>query len=266
MAKKAAPKGAKSKRKVSGKRGSAGRRKQQSGVDPRGVAGIVILCVGLLALISQFIPSGGGLLNGATMLTRGLGGTLCLLLPVVLCWVGVTLVFFSSGRMSLRTMICGALLFLFVETLMQLFEISTVTSAIFADGQTATYGTFLLRSYKSAVLTCKGGGLIGALLAWPLYKALDVWGAVIVLIFACTIVLMVLTGVSFSGVGMYLSELLDDLRTAHSEQREERAALREQREEEALRRETELAEQREARRIERERQAAAEKERTEAEA
>ena len=266
MAKKAAPKGAKSKRKVSGKRGSAGRRKQQSGVDPRGVAGIVILCVGLLALISQFIPSGGGLLNGATMLTRGLGGTLCLLLPVVLCWVGVTLVFFSSGRMSLRTMICGALLFLFVETLMQLFEISTVTSAIFADGQTATYGTFLLRSYKSAVLTCKGGGLIGALLAWPLYKALDVWGAVIVLIFACTIVLMVLTGVSFSGVGMYLSELLDDLRTAHSEQREERAALREQREEEALRRETELAKQREARRIERERQAAAEKERTEAEA
>ena len=102
------------------------------------VAGIVILCVGLLALISQFIPSGGGLLNGATMLTRGLGGTLCLLLPVVLCWVGVTLVFFSSGRMSLRTMICGALLFLFVETLMQLFEISAVVSAIFADGQQAT--------------------------------------------------------------------------------------------------------------------------------
>ena len=128
MAKKAAPKGAKSKRKVSGKRGSAGRRKQQSGVDPRGVAGIVILCVGLLALISQFIPSGGGLLNGATMLTRGLGGTLCLLLPVVLCWAGVTLVFFSSGRMRLRTMICGALVFLFVETLLQLFEISTITA------------------------------------------------------------------------------------------------------------------------------------------
>ena len=266
MAKKAAPKGAKSKRKVSGKRGSAGRGKKRSGVDPRGVAGIVILCAGLLALISQFIPSGGGLLNGATMLTRGLGGTLCLLLPVVLCWAGVTLVFFSSGRMSARSMICGALVFLFVETLLQLFEISTVVSAIFADGQQATYGTFLLRSYKSAVLTCRGGGLIGALLAWPMYKALDVWGAVIVLIFACTIVLMVLTGVSFSGVGMYLSELLDDLRAARSEQREERAALREQREEEALRRETELAEQREARRIERERQAAAEKERLEAEA
>lgn len=257
MAKKAAPKGAKKKRKVSGKRGSPSRRK--SGVDPRGVTGIVILCVGLLALISQFIPSGGGLLNSATMLTRGLGGTLCLLLPVVLCWAGVTLVFFSSGRVRARSMICGALLFLFVETLLQLFEISTVVSAIFADGQQATYGTFLLRSYRNAVLTCKGGGLIGALLAWPLYKALDVWGTVIVLIFACTVVLMVFTGVSFSGVGMVLSEVLDDLRASRGERREERNALREKREEETLRREAELAEQREARRIERERQAAAEK-------
>lgn len=265
MARKAMPKGGKKKRKVNGKRGSPGRSKRQSGVDPRGVAGIVILCVGLLALISQFIPSGGGLLNGAMMLTRGLGGTLCLLLPVVLCWAGVTLVFFASGRMRARSVICGALLFLFVETLLQLFEISTVVSAIFADGQQAIYGTFLMRSYKNAMLTCKGGGLIGALLAWPLYTALDVWGAVIVLIFACTIVLMVFTGVSFSGVGMTISEVLDDLRASRGERQEERAALREQREEETLRRETELAEQREARRLERERQAAAERERQEAE-
>ena len=253
MARKAAPKGAKTKRKVSGKRGKPGRGRDTS-VDPRGVAGIVVLCVGLLALISQFIPSGGGLLNSATMVTRGLGGTLCLLLPVVLCWVGVTLVFFKSGRMSLKTMICGALLFVFVETLLQLFEIAAVTSAIFADGKQATYGAFLARSYKNAALTCKGGGMIGALLAWPLFCALDVWGSVIVLIFACTIVLMVFTGVSFTGVGMYLSELLDDLRAAHNEHKEEQAALRESREEEALRREAEMARQREMRRIEREKQ------------
>ncbi len=253
MAKKAAPKGATKKRKVSGKRGKPGR-SRDTGVDPRGVAGIVVLCIGLLALISQFIPSGGGLLNSATMMTRGLGGTLCLLLPVVMCWAGVTLVFFKSGRMSLKTMICGALLFVFVETLLQLFEIAAVTSAIFADGKQATYGAFLVRSYKNAALTCKGGGMIGALLAWPLFCALDVWGGVIVLIFACTMVLMVFTGVSFTGVGMYLSELLDDMRAAHNEHREERAALRESREEEALRREAEMAEQREKRRQERERQ------------
>ena len=153
MAKKAAPKGAKNKRKVSGKRGSPSR-KAQSGNQARGVAGIVVLCVGLLTLLSQFMPSGGGLLNMCTLLARGLGGTLCLLLPVVLCWAGVTLVFFSSGKVKLKTMICGTLVFLFVETLLQLFEIGAVTSGIFADGQGVTYGAFLARSFRNASLDC----------------------------------------------------------------------------------------------------------------
>ena len=63
MAKKAA-KGAaaKKKRTVSGKRGKPGRRANQ-GADPRGIAGIVIFCIGLLALLCQFIPSNGGFLN-----------------------------------------------------------------------------------------------------------------------------------------------------------------------------------------------------------
>ena len=256
MAKKAAPKkGAKAKRGGAGKRYTAAKKKE-SGVEKRGVIGIVVLCIGLLALASQFIPSGGGLLNQCTLITRGLGGTLCLLLPAVLCWAGVTLVFFSSGRVNARTMISGALIFLFVETLLQLFEISTVTASLYADGVEATYGPFLLRSFKYSSLDCKGGGLIGALLAWPLYRALDIWGAVIVLIFATAIVLMVFTGVSFGSVGMYVSELLDDLRVEMNERREERSALRASREEEELAHEAELAEQRQQRRIEREKKQA----------
>ena len=255
MAKKAAPKSAKGKRGGAGKRYTAAKKKQ-SGIEKRGVIGIAVLCIGLLALVSQFIPSAGGLLNGCTLVTRGLGGTLCLLLPVVLCWAGVTLVFFSSGRMSAKTMVCGTLIFLFVETLLQLFEIGTVTGSIYADGKEATYLPFLLRSFRYASLDCKGGGLIGALLAWPLYKALDVWGAVIVLVFATTIVLMVFTGASFGSVGMYLSELFDDLRVEMNERREEKNALRMSREEEELAREAELAQQRQQKRMEREKKQA----------
>ncbi len=268
MAKKAAQKSAKTsakgKRKVSGKRGSPSQRRSQSDVDPRGVAGIVILCIGLLALASQFVPSAGGLLKECKYFTRGLGGALCLLLPVVVCWSGVTLVFFSSGKLSAKTMICGALLFWMIETMLQLFQIGSVQASIFADGLSATYGAFLLRSYETASLTCRGGGLIGALTAWPLYKALDVWGAVIVLFFAATIVLMVFTGVSFGSVGMYLSEMLDDLRVSYEEKKEEREALRASREEEELKREAELAQQRQEKRAERERQMAERKAQQEA--
>ncbi len=256
MAKKTASKSSKKKRTVSGKRGTATRKKQK-GAEPRGVIGIIVLCLGLLALACQFIPSGGGFLNQCMLVVRGLGGTLCLLLPLVVCWAGVTLVFFSEKRLSARPLICGAIVFLLVEALLQLFQVRAVSNAVLADGKALGYGSFLARSYVSASLDCKGGGLIGALLAWPLYTALDVWGSVIVLTFALALVLMLLTGVSFGHVGMAVSGWLDDLRVERRERREEKEALRAAQEEEALAREAELAEQRQKKREERERQAAA---------
>lgn len=124
MAKKAA-KGAaaKKKRTVSGRRGKPGRKNNQ-GTDTRGVVGIVVFCIGFLALLCQFIPSDGGFLNRCMLVVRGLGGMLCLLLPVVLCWTGAVLVFFREKKWSTRTLILGSLIFLFVEAMFQLFRIS----------------------------------------------------------------------------------------------------------------------------------------------
>ena len=251
MAKKAA-KGAaaKKKRTVSGKRGKPGKKTNQ-GVDPRGVAGIAVLCLGLLALFCQFIPSNGGFLNRCMLIVRGLGGMLCLLLPVVVCWAGVVLVFFGERKLSARTLILSSLIFLFVEAMFQLFRISGVNAALAADGAQASYGAFLARSFTMSSLDCKGGGLIGALLAWPLYKGLDVWGGMIVLIFATAIALMTLTGFSFGGIGMRISEWADDFRVEMRERREEKDALRDARQEEELERENALAVERQKRRQER---------------
>ena len=251
MAKKAA-KGAaaKKKRTVSGKRGKPGKKTNQ-GVDPRGVAGIAVLCLGLLALFCQFIPSNGGFLNRCMLIVRGLGGMLCLLLPVVVCWAGVVLVFFGERKLSARTLILGSLIFLFVEAMFQLFRISSVNAALAADGAQASYGAFLARSFTMSSLDCKGGGLIGALLAWPLYKGLDIWGGMIVLIFATAIALMTLTGFSFGGIGMRISEWADDFRVEMRERREEKDALRDARQEEELERENALAIERQKRRQER---------------
>ncbi len=253
MAKKASPKGGKKKRTVSGKRGTPTHKRRAGGTDSRGVAGIVVTCVGILAFVGQFISSGGGLVKACNDLVRGLGGVLCLLLPIVVCWAGLVLVFSRERKMSARTMVCGALLFLFVEALLQLFQVNAINASLLADGGAVGYGAFLRRSYVYATQDwSRGGGLIGALLAWPLVQALDIWGAVIVLLFAGVIVLMVLTGVSTGKAGMALSGWLDDLRSEISERREERRALRAAQEDEELEREAELAEQRRQKRAERE--------------
>ena len=106
----------------------------------------MVLCLGLLALFCQFIPSNGGFLNRCMLIVRGLGGMLCLLLPVVVCWAGVVLVFFGEKKLSARTLILSSLIFLFVEAMFQLFRISGVNAALAADGAQASYGAFLARS------------------------------------------------------------------------------------------------------------------------
>ena len=254
MAKKTAAKGSAKKRSVSGKRGTPSQKKRRSGgTDARGVIGIVITCLGLLSLAGQFIPSSGGFLRACNDLTHGLGGVLCLLLPLVVCWAGVALIFARERRMSLRSAVCGVLIFLFVEALLQLFQVNAINMALLADGGDAGYLSFLARSYLSSTMDWShGGGLLGALLAWPLVQALDIWGSVIALIFASVIALMVLTGVSTGRVGMVLSEWLDDLRVQIGERREERQAMREAREEEELERESQLAQERASRRMQRE--------------
>ncbi len=254
MAKKTASKGAKNKRKVSGARGKMGAGKgKHGGTDPRGVIGIVLLCLGLLVLVSQFIPSSGGFLTACTLIARGMGGMLCLLLPVILCVVGVMLVFFQKSNILARRIVCAVLVFLFVETMLQVFETPEVIGVIAADGTQPNFGNYLMRAYHSSSVNCSGGGLIGALLAYPMYCALDVWGSLVVLVFASIIMLMVVTGVSFGGVGIALSEWLDELRVTLAERREERAALQSQREEEELERESERAIERQKRKLEQER-------------
>ncbi len=240
LAKKTTAKGKTAKRKISGSKGKISSRQSRKETDPRGVIGLVVLCLGILALVCQFVTSSGNLLNECKFAVRGLGGTLCLLLPLVIIFTGGGLVFFKENRVSARTIVCVGLIFFFVEGLLQLFEVRGIVAALSADGREIGYGSFLARSYAYSSYDCTGGGLIGALLAWPLFCALDVWGGAILLMCAVLVALMVLTGLSFSSVGMSLCEWIDDLRIDLAERREEKMALREKEEEEQLSRQREL--------------------------
>ena len=152
------------KKKVSGRRGTPTRQENQT--DIAGIIGIVLFCLGILLFTCNFIPSRGGFLNGCRTFLRGMGGSLCLLIPLMCCFYGVVLVFFRNSIVSTRRMICGMILFLLIETIFQIFVVKRIGAG--------NYGQFLQLSYEDSSRSMQGGGLIGALLAWPLYKALDV--------------------------------------------------------------------------------------------
>ena len=264
--------GSSRKKQISGKRGKAAQKKNARSsvlaVDRRGIGGILLFGIGLLALSCQFIPSAGGILNVLMLFVRGLGGRLCLLLPILLCVVGAFLAFGASEFLQKRTVVCGVVLFILVETMLQLTRSNNILASVHADGQAPGWLSFAARSYRLSSLECSGGGLIGALLAWPLYRAFDIWGGLIILGIALVVTLMIATGMSFGPAGAQISEWADDFRVRFSERlqgmrddREQRAEQRleerearmreaeERRQEEERRRAEKKAEAEQARRI-----------------
>ncbi len=211
-------------------RGNASSRKKNVPADRKGIAGIVLFVIGILALAAQFVPSTAGFFYISKLFFRGFTGRLCMLLPVVLCLVGVGMVFFTETWGEKKYIISGILLFLFLETLLEAHIVRQVIATINADGKTANYWRFLLYAYKQSSRSVSGGGLIGAFLAYPLFLAFDAWGSTVVLIFAMLITVMVVTGVSFGNVGIRLQEFMDDFLSGMRDRREEKLLAREERE------------------------------------
>ncbi|MBR1708326.1 MAG: DNA translocase FtsK 4TM domain-containing protein [Clostridia bacterium] len=222
----------KNNKKVSGARGTAARQ-TSGGTDIHGVIGIVLFCLGILMLACQVIPSTGTVLNSFKRFMYGIGGGLCLLLPVLICWSGIMLVFFSDRQINLQRLICIVLLFFLVETILQIFNSARYSGT--------DYLTYLRSTYRDSSMSPQGGGFLGALLAWPLYMALDVWGSVIVLLFTIAIVLVIMTGISLGDFSSKFTEWHEDFKENREMRREEKEAIREAKEEEKLAKEAELA-------------------------
>lgn len=250
------------KRSVSGKRGkpAARKRKQNSSVsvDNRGIWGILLFSVGVLSFACQFIPSNGGILEITKYLVRGLGGQLCLLLPLLLCLIGAFLTLGGTAEfLNLRIVGSAFVMFWLIESLLQILRSNNIITSLNADGQVPGWISYMGRSFRLSSLESSGGGWIGSVLAWPLYRAFDIWGGAILIVVALVIVLMIATGISFGSVGARLSDWADDFRIRLGEKLQQ---IRDQHEVQAERR-IEL----ERERKEREEAQAKEKQRREAE-
>ena len=228
------------KRAVTGKRGKTAKRMAPS-ADRKGVMGLSLLALGVITLACQFIPSNGGVLNIIMYFLRGIGGRLCLLLPVLLCVIGLYLILGGEKQLlSRKTTVCCVVLFITIETIFQLGRIQPVIQSLTADNTKVDWLSFIGRSYRLSSLDCSGGGFLGAILCWPLYRALDVWGSYLMMGFIAIVVLMIMTGISFGPLGARASEVLDDLRVLLAEKKQNIRVKREQKAAERLEKEAEF--------------------------
>ncbi len=146
------------------------------------LAAVALFGLAVLLIYICLVPPTDGTGMGAIRdVLRGLGGSLAVALPLVLAWVGVLCVGAARGmRVAPLRVAADALLIVCIFTAVHVF----FAERIVAERMTITgYTNFVSKSYGYGA----GGGAIGALLAWPLYRNLGVAGG-----FIATLLIMIL--------------------------------------------------------------------------
>ena len=198
----------------------------------RTALGILVLGLGVLMAVCLVTPSDALVIQWGRTLMRAAGGFLSIFVPLLVCWGGLLLAFSTKRVVDSRRMLSMAALFVLVATFAQVFQIADIRAYISRNSPAMqeSYWNFLqvtaLRSGAIAV----GGGVIGGLLAWPLWCALDTLGSVLLLGVLIVADIVVITGVTFDGAAAVFGSTWQSMREGMTTRREERDALRAERE------------------------------------
>ncbi len=207
----------------------------------RTILGIVLLAVGVLAFVSLITEMEGEIFKLVRPVVQGLAGGLCLLLPLFVAWAGVLVAFSARKKMKARAILLSFTVYLCLLALIvlvshhpdnqgpytdySLMEYISVVNHRQLDASPDSYLSYLNRTYLLCSPRGESGGLLGMLMAWPLYMGLGIAGGVALL------------GIAILGLLILLSRL--DVKTIAFNMRERSQQRREVREQEAVRRQAE---------------------------
>ena len=124
----------------------------------------------LLGYIAFATPQPGTAMGAIRDVLCGLGGSFALVLPAFTAWLATLLAMSAAGRkISIWKSCFDGALFLLLLTAAQMFTAETVVkNRMTISG----FANFVDKSYSYG----RGGGALGAILAWPLYTTLGTWG------------------------------------------------------------------------------------------
>ena len=203
------------------------------------VVGLILIALGLLILISAFTKLDGGIFDILRQLSSGLAGTMAFGLAVIPAWGGILFLISTQRRAPLRPFILACVLLLLIFTAVTLLTyisagvplMEAVRTSVTNDGISPdSYGAYLSDAYEFGNGSRRndhlpiGGGLLGMLLAWPLWKGFGAIGGGVVAIVLALVVFLFLIRLDARGI----SSNLRQTSAQNAARREEKRALRQQ--------------------------------------
>ena len=156
------------------------------------IFGLLFIALGVMIFLSVALRMTGDVFDGLRQFSCGLCGLAAYVLPAIPIWGGILLMISITRKPPMRpyllaivllVLLCTAVTlttFVGTQSMMDYFR-----SVIAQIGAADSMPAYLTRAFDFGARRVSGGGLIGVLLAWPLWKGLGaVFGAVIVILAA----------------------------------------------------------------------------------
>ncbi len=209
----------------------------------RSVIGILLIALGLLAGISIV----GGIQGAAFALIKeamqGLGGSLCLGIPIFLIWGGGLVAFSAHHRAPVRAILLLFSCYLFVLGIITL--ISQVNGVSFMANtleynrriepplaNPAGYWEYLTASYARCGVNGSGGGALGMATAWPLWTFIGTTGSVVILGALCVLCVLFFSRLDMVAMVKSFRERGEEREQKHEVERQRRELLKLQKQKE----------------------------------
>ena len=156
----------------------------------RYMAGLALIALGVLVFMAVALRLQGNIFEGLRRLCFGLCGILAYVLPVLPVWAGVLVIWSTQRKAPVRPWLYAFLAFFGVCTLMM------VTGAMqyLRNAYGSSWGAVINGAFADSanrMERASGGGALGAILAWPLWRYLGpVLGSIIVFLLTALCVLL----------------------------------------------------------------------------
>ncbi len=194
------------------------------------IFGLLFIALGVLIFLANALGMSGDVFDGLRAFSRGLCGVMAIGLSVIPVWGGVMLMIAIQKKPPLRPFLLAILMLVLICTTATLltFMGSMTTSlmdylqgAITASGRTDSMPPYLTEGFKRGQYFYQGGGLVGMLLAWPLWTAFGAGFGGAISIIATIVAFCFLIRLDVKGIWRKIQLRREDRRARQAQQEAE---------------------------------------------
>ncbi len=198
------------------------------------IVGLLLIALGVLIFLANALGMTGDVFDGLRQFSRGMCGALAIVLPVIPIWGGVLMMLATQRKPPVRPFVLACVIMLLLCTAATLLTFSgslsrplmaTMQDYITAYHQPDTMPAYLTRGFVLGSQGNLGGGLLGILLGWPLWKTIGAMAGGIITILAIIVTFLFLIRLDVKGIAAKAQHRKDERR---ARQAAEEAALRQQ--------------------------------------